>query len=238
MNLGFGSSSSSTVLELLAILDSEKRDLYILEFHTIYVLTNEQFTGIERIIEKNRNDLGNVRLLMITPTRWLRLYKGEISRSPENLEHELFSNLEEIDRGKILDIFSKIEFLVNEMIQTKVIGYDVDRSYLLDSILENISFSTKLSLLKEWGLFEGYEDRIFYKIKAIMNVRNRLAHQWSPTESEYKKRPLIQVFSDFKKDLKKCWIDLIEIYSKEQDQKLNKYVYEIDKGNYNSFLAG
>jgi hypothetical protein len=151
---------------------------------------------------------------MINPSKCLRLYKGGISRPNMN---ELFKNLE-LERGKILDITSKFEFVVNEIIQNKIIGYNLERPYLLDTILENIPFS---GLLKELGLFDK-DDRSFYKIKKLMDVRNKLAHQWNEVEAEYKKE---------------AWKTFIEIYDKDQKEKLTRYVYEIDKGNYNSFLA-
>jgi hypothetical protein len=178
------------------------------------MLTDEQFDGIEKLIEKNRDNLSNVRLLMITSKRWLRLYKGDISRSSQNTD-ELFSQLQQIDRGTILDICSKMEFLVNEMIQTMVIGYNLSRSYKLDTILENVPFATRLYLLKEWGLFQGYDEGVFYKIKNVMNVRNKLAHQWSPTETEYKNKSLSENFLKFKHDLKDSFNVFINIYGKE-----------------------
>jgi protein involved in sex pheromone biosynthesis len=70
-----------------------------------------------------------------------------------------------------------------------------------------------------------------------MNVRNKLAHQWSPTEAEYKNKSLSENFLKFKHDLKDSFIVLINIYGKEQDDKLTRYSYELDKGNYNTFLA-
>ena len=105
-----------------------------------------------------------------------------------------------------MDIVTKLESLVNEVIQNKVVGYDLHRSYLLDSILENIPFATKLGLLKEWGLFDIFskdKDSYFYKIKNIMNVRNHLAHQWTEYEALYQKKPLEgrEVFKKFKTDL-------------------------------------
>src|SRR2546428_5895810 len=200
------------------------------------MLTDEQFDGIEELIENHKENLSNVRLLMITPKRWLRVYKGDINRSTQDID-ELFSQLQQIDRGRILDICAKMEFLVNEMIQTQVIGYDLSRSYKLDAILENVPFAARLYMLKEWGLFQGYDDGVFHKIKNVMDVRNRLAHQWSPIEAEYRKGSLSENFLKFKDDLKSSLNTLIEIYGKEQDEKLTRYSYELDKGNYNTFLA-
>jgi hypothetical protein len=93
---------------------------------------------------------------MINPSKCLRLYKGGISRPNMN---ELFKNLE-LERGKILDITSKFEFVVNEIIQNKIIGYNLERPYLPDTILENIPFSARFGLLKELGLFDK-DDRSF-----------------------------------------------------------------------------
>ena len=200
------------------------------------MLTDEQFEGIEELIEKNKNNLSNVRLLMITPKRWLRLYKGDTSRSRQDIDG-IFSQLQHIDRGSILDICSKMEFLVNEMIQTLVIGYDLEKSYKLDTILENVPFATRLYMLKEWGLFQGHDDKVFYKIKNVMDVRNKLAHRWNPTEAEYRKKSLSENFRMFKDDLKESINALIDIYGRQQDEKLTRYSYELDKGNYNTFLA-
>jgi hypothetical protein len=44
------------------------------------MLTDEQFDGIEKLTEKNKK-LSNVRLLMITSKRWLRLYLAQLQYS-------------------------------------------------------------------------------------------------------------------------------------------------------------
>lgn len=96
------------------------------------MLTDNEFKGIEDLIEKNKSNLENVRILMINPSRCLRLYRGKTSRPDMN---KMISELT-LDRGKILDIITMLKFLVNEIIQTKIVGYDLPRSYLLDSILD------------------------------------------------------------------------------------------------------
>lgn len=96
------------------------------------MLTDNEFKGKEDLIEKNKSNLENVRILMINPSRCLRLYRGKTSRPDMN---KMISELT-LDRGKILDIITKLKFLVNEIIQTKIVGYDLPGSYLLDSILD------------------------------------------------------------------------------------------------------
>ena len=100
--------------------------------HPSIMLTDNEFKGIEDLIEKNKSNLENVRILMINPSRCLRLYRGKTSRPDMN---KMISELT-LDRGKILDIITKLKFLVNEIIQTKIVGYDLPESYLLDSILD------------------------------------------------------------------------------------------------------
>ena len=100
--------------------------------HPSIMLTDSEFKGIEDLIEKNKSNLENVRRVMINPSRCLRLYRGKTSRPDMN---KMISELT-LDRGKILDIITKLKFLVNEIVQTKIVGYDLPGSYLLDSILD------------------------------------------------------------------------------------------------------
>lgn len=94
--------------------------------HPSIMLTDSEFKGIEDLIEKNKSNLENVRIVMINPSRCLRLYRGKTSRPDMN---KMISKLT-LDRGKILDIITKL------IIQTKIVGYDLPGSYLLDSILD------------------------------------------------------------------------------------------------------
>ncbi len=55
-----------------------------------------------------------------------------------------------------------------------------------------------------------------------MDVRNKLAQQWNEVEAEYKNKPLSESFTEFKKDIGKAWKTFIEIYDKDQKEKLTR----------------
>jgi hypothetical protein len=68
-------------------------------------------------IETRRNDdkLSELRLLLITPNRWLRVYNKRIEKYASNTELHFVRGLHPY-RGEILNFFAKLEFLANELI--------------------------------------------------------------------------------------------------------------------------
>jgi hypothetical protein len=88
---------------------------------------NSAIPEVMRLIRKDwKSDRSflDLRLLIITPSQWLRVYNGNM-----NLHHELieFASIEQLGkmrdiRGDILAFFSRLEGLVREIIQARILG--------------------------------------------------------------------------------------------------------------------
>jgi hypothetical protein len=83
---------------------------------------NEQISYVENLLTNEidrfglRDKLPSLRLFLISHSRWLRVYNGRIERSKEYSNVDSFVANMRPDRGDILNFFSKVEFLVNELI--------------------------------------------------------------------------------------------------------------------------
>jgi hypothetical protein len=80
------------------------------------------------------------------------LYGNQLLRKFDQ-EHVIIRELKP-ERGDILDIFSKLEFLVNELIQAKLLSlFSPDASFLED-VLENVDLFSRIRLPQQWELLE------------------------------------------------------------------------------------
>src|SRR5579863_2701230 len=94
---------------------------------------------IERLVQKNRDKLddklGELRLFIITPNKWLRVYKGHFERYQASAQLSFIRNLRP-DRAYILNLFAKLEFITNEFIQARFLGLFSEKAYEFDDLLE------------------------------------------------------------------------------------------------------
>ena len=90
----------------------------------------------------------DLRLFLIGEDYWVRIYYGEFSIRVGASEYEVVSNLN-LDRGAILDVFAKLEFFINEVIQLKLLGSGHEKGRMLDAILEYVDFFSRIRFLKE-----------------------------------------------------------------------------------------
>jgi hypothetical protein len=58
-------------------------------------------------------------------------------------------------RGDILDFFSKLEGLVNEIIQAMILGLFSAKVKEFDNILQKVSFAGCIDLLIKWKVIKG-----------------------------------------------------------------------------------
>jgi hypothetical protein len=105
---------------------------------------------IESLIWKHRDSFRDLRILLITPNQWLRVYNGRIEKYESASELHFVRGLKPY-RGDILDFFAKLEFLVNELIQARFLGLFSEKAYEFDDLLVKIDFEQKIRLLKKWG---------------------------------------------------------------------------------------
>lgn len=133
---------------------------------------------------------------------------------------EDFSSLTK-KREKIIENFSRIEFLVDELIKIHVIGINHHRDAEFYSLYDKMGLGTKVKLLKEWKVLDNTLFSIFQKLIA---VRNKVAHDVTLHDAIYND---VRIFSDrdekewnnFRADLQNMWGSLREIYRTYQQKE-------------------
>lgn len=161
---------------------------------------------------------------------WLRLYHCNLETRHELEEHVIIRGLTP-ERGKILDVFAKLEFLVNELIQAKLLGLFSPNAPLLEDVLEYVDFFSRIKLIQEWAIIDKKTDKELVSIiMELKQVRNGLAHKWKESEVNYKGEKLTQNFEYFKQDLEKVWIGLVTVYMKEQASKIDDLISMLKNG--------
>jgi hypothetical protein len=155
-----------------------------------------------------------LRVFFIGKGNYVRVHQAHVERGTYVPEFRLGKQLD-FDRGKILDFFAKLEFLVNELFFLKMIPNDYENGYVLDKLLEKISFLSRVRVLKDIGTISSV---MYKRVEKINSVRNEFAHVWGDNEVEYEKRPLRDYFEEFKNDAETVWKYMEEIYVKEQEK--------------------
>jgi hypothetical protein len=172
------------------------------------------------IIEKSDYFPSNIRLFLITDENYIKINERKISIT-YSLETDVFDvKYLRCDRGLILDVFSKIEFLVNEIIILKVLGFKLegevyDKSLMLDSLLENIDLFSRVKILNKWKLVNN---KLYDLVIKTKEVRNGFAHAWDKDEVYYYKIKIKDNFIKFKEDMSNVCSQLLDIYKKLQDR--------------------
>jgi hypothetical protein len=148
----------------------------------------------------------DLRLLIITPSQWLRVYNRNM-----NLHHELieFTSIEQLGkmrdiRGVILAFFSRLEGLVREIIQARMLGLFLlsAKAEEFDKILQKVGSNNSIGLLVEWGVIKG---SLRKKIDRLNGIRNQLAHSWDERDVYYDKKAGITLrdkIVEFRQDAK------------------------------------
>ncbi|MBD3397874.1 hypothetical protein GF412_01855 [Candidatus Micrarchaeota archaeon] len=154
----------------------------------------------------------NIRLFMITEKMYVRIYRGKVAWRLLSEEFEFVRKLE-CERGEILDLFSKMEFLVNELIQLQLLGANSAEAGKLDDLLGNVDFFSRLKMLRKWG---ALDNKTVEMVNQTRQVRNGFAHAWGTAEVRYKEKPIEENFGKFKQDMEEIWKALVDVYSIEQ----------------------
>lgn len=184
-------------------------------------------------IKRLAYDVPDLRLFLITPSQWLRVYKNKIEKF-ENLKELHFVRGLKPKRGELLNYFAKLEFLVNELFQARFLGLLSEKAYEFDDLLEFVDFSYKIRLLKKWKILSNNQVE---RISELFKVRNQLAHRWNEYEVSYGKDKggnrlsITQNVEEFKADAEKIWVELIEIYMKEQEKGKGLLISKIEDPN-------
>jgi hypothetical protein len=187
---------------------------------------------------KNKRLL-DMRLLIITPSQWLRVYNGHMK-----LHHEIigFGSIERLGtthevRGDILSFFSRLEGLVREMIQARILGLFLfsKKAEEFDQVLQKSGFNNAISLLVEWDVIKGSLKK---KINDLNGIRNRLAHGWDEQDVYYDRKAGIRLLDkivDFREEAKKVWLELINIHMEAEVKDIENL--KVRLGDYNTIPA-
>ena len=195
---------------------------------------NDAIPRIERLVLEKWGSHPDLRLLIITPTRWIRVYNGNLNGHKELLGESFLERLE--SRGGILDYFSKVEFLVREIIQARILGLFLfsAKAEEFDQILQKVGFYGCIRLLNDWGMIEN---NLKGKIDKVNGVRNQLAHSWSERDVYYKKNAenkrirLLDNIEEFRGDAKEVWLELIRIYMKPEVKDIRRLLSKLEDPN-------
>jgi hypothetical protein len=187
---------------------------------------------IMRLIQKDWSSFLDLRLLIITPSQWLYVHNGRMEPHYELIENAMIERIgraRHLVRGDAINFVSKLESLVREIIQARILGLFSPKVREFDDVLKKVPFDGCIKLLIKWKVIEG---DLKSKIEGLKNVRNQLAHSWSESDVLYKNISLYDNIEEFRKDAKEVWISLIEIYMKDEVKDLGILLNKL--GDYNT----
>lgn len=156
--------------------------------------------------------------------------------------NEILNTIFRIDRWKLLDAFSKIEFLLWYIIFAKVNNYEninfFDKDFYIErrDIIDSINFSQRIKFIESWKLIKRKESiKLFEKIYNLKQIRNQVAHFINIDEISYNDKLLKNEFNNFKKDINDVWMILLDIYNsiRNQESFINYMVEELKKDEKN-----
>jgi len=123
------------------------------------------------------------------------------------------------NRESVLNAFSKMAFLFDELIRLRIIGYHHrSQSMELLYLLNLIPVNRKIRTFLDWKIFSPEYTR---KMSRLFEVRNDTLHCISINEVIYNPRNPISLsnpkgYQKFKSDMQFAWKTLLEIYQTEQ----------------------
>ena len=129
--------------------------------------------------QMDKSNWNNLNFFLVTHNRWLRMYYGNLEISEQFKEYTLIRDLK-LTRGAILDIFSKIEFIVNKILEAVLLGLYSPNSRMFEEMLESIDFFSRLKLLESWGLVNRKTDGEFLNLY----LSTEAGKEWISTQME------------------------------------------------------
>lgn len=200
---------------------------------------------IEQLIEVWRADpvkMSELRVFAIDKHHTFRFINRRWHKT-HNMDAYGYAAVNKLDRGKILSIFAKLEFLVNECIilalflkkpdvlphikyfkrdDKPVIENTIKSSSPilcsdLPSKLQEIAFKKRIEYIEKLGLVDGATKDV---LTDLADVRNFLAHEWDETLAEYKNGKLKDktILNALSADLVAMFGAIIRKYSELQEQ--------------------
>jgi len=186
---------------------------------------------LKKLIElMNIKQIRPLKIFIVGKKQWLRVYGKNVSYGMHKEDFGLVTP-STLDRGQILDAFSKLEFILNEIIQAVILKNDFSaKGQWLDDLNTRIDFAQKLHIIRDnWKLIS---DETYQMLNKLKNVRNVIAHRWIIDDAIYGKDKTLKTnFDQFKKDLKEVWKRLVVVYEtlQPQDELMDKLIEELEK---------
>jgi len=171
---------------------------------------------IWKLVMNGKGLPSDLRLYLITGNNQIYINKGHAMRV---FSSEITENLTE-KREKILEPFTKIEFIIDELLRLHIIGFRSTKEKDFLNLIDFLGASRKISLLYKWEIFSKNLKNL---LDGLIKVRNGVAHDISLAEVEYKNEPIFKLvdkenFKTFKKDLKSAWSELTKTYMNEEEK--------------------
>lgn len=159
----------------------------------------------------------NLRIFLVWKDGYTYANNGHMQES--HSVDSLFSHLRR-DRGEILNAFSKLEFLLMELVRIKTMGEKFSHNSNLVDLVTKPNVSNLLQLLQKWKTITKSQQG---KCTQLFGLRNQLAHIFDLNEAIYDSQFLVRTvgkdgFNKFHSDLVSLWKELVLIYSKEQSK--------------------
>lgn len=123
------------------------------------------------------------------------------------------------NRTSVLESFSKMGFLFDELIRLRIVGYIHDSSSKeLLYLLNLIPINRKIRTFLDWKVFDP---KFTKRMSRLFEVRNDVMHSITLNEVDYipgktMSMETIVGFNKFKKDMVSSWSELIQIYNSQQ----------------------
>lgn len=158
----------------------------------------------------------DIRVFVIGENHILRIIGGRYSWSEYSGELG-YANITELDRGKVLAAFSKLEFLVNECLALYILSASSYKYSHQIYLVQKLPFRQRIESLKEFNLINASVEK---KIKNLAVTRNFLAHEWDAMSATFDKRYLSEreVLEKFSRHLKSAFKILIDEYKRLQNE--------------------
>lgn len=164
------------------------------------------------------------RLLLVSENQLLRVDNGFMTRYRQLQEMTIIRKLT-FSREKILDVYIKLEVILAELIKINLVGFETEKSAMLEEMLKNMQMHRKREILKTWGVIDK---GLSTQLERLSSVRNALAHSWILRGIKYKEDFLKDNFENFKIDFETSWTKVIEIYMKEQSKHIDDLIEKLE----------
>ena len=169
----------------------------------------------EKYLKNKKTIAKKIRLYYVIQQRHYYLNNGKIEQGFQNV------NIQDqfpIDRDSLLSVYSRMEFIFDELIRISLIGlFHEEKSKRLLYILSIVPVNRKIRLFLDWKIFDEEFTRM---LSRLFEVKNGLLHCVTINEVEYRKKKTLFLSNDndlneFLNDLQSAWNSLFKVYKNE-----------------------